>query len=71
MVDTYNKALELLDSDPANKENSVEDYKEAYSMIASFYISQRDIPNAKIYYEKVYELDPTNQALRDYIDKMK
>ena len=71
MVDTYNKALELLDSDPANKEKRVEDYKEAYSMIASFYISQRDIPNAKIYYEKVYELDPTNQALRDYIDKMK
>lgn len=71
MVDTYNKALELLDADPANKEKRVEDYKEAYSMIASFYISQRDIPNAKIYYEKVYELDPTNQALRDYIDKMK
>ncbi len=71
MVDTYNKTLELLDADPAHKEKRIEDYKEAYSMIASYYISQRDIPTAKIYYEKVYELDPTNQALRDYIDKMK
>ncbi|MCM1021872.1 MAG: tetratricopeptide repeat protein [Muribaculum sp.] len=71
MLDTYNNALELLDKDPANKEKRVEDYKEAYSMIASYYISQRDIPNAKIYYEKVYELDPTNTALREYIDKMK
>jgi hypothetical protein len=46
-------------------------YNEAYSQIASYYIAQRDVPNAKIYYEKVYQLDPTNQALRDYIDKMK
>ena len=46
-------------------------YNEAYSQIASYYISEKNIPEAKAYYEKVYELDPSNQALRDYIDKMK
>ena len=34
-------------------------------------IMENGVPMAKEYYEKVYELDPTNQALRDYIDKMK
>ena len=68
MVDTYMQVVDLLDKDPENKTKRADMYNEAYSQIASFYISEKDIPNAKIYYEKVYELDPTNQALRDYID---
>ncbi len=68
MVDTYMQVVELLDKDPENKTKRADMYNEAYSQIASFYISEKDIPNAKVYYEKVYELDPTNQALRDYID---
>lgn len=68
MVDTYQQVVALLDKDPENKTKRADMYNEAYSQIASFYIAEKDIPNAKIYYEKVYELDPTNQALRDYID---
>ncbi len=68
MVETYEKVVELLDKDPENKTKRSDMYNEAYSQIASYYILEKDIPNAKIYYEKVYELDPTNQALRDYID---
>ncbi len=68
MVDTYMQVVDLLDKDPENKTKRSDMYNEAYSQIASYYIAQKDIPNAKVYYEKVYELDPTNQALRDYID---
>ena len=68
MADTYEQVVALLDKDPENKTKRADMYNEAYSQIASYYISEKDIPNAKIYYEKVYELDPTNQALRDYID---
>lgn len=71
MADTYKKVVEMLDLDPANKEKRTDMYNEAYSQIASFYISQKDVPTAKEYYEKVYELDPTNEALRNYIDNMK
>ena len=69
--DAYLKVVEILDLDPANKEKRTDMYNEAYSQIASFYISEKDIPMAKTYYEKVLELDPTNEALRDYISKMK
>ena len=68
MADTYEQVVALLDKDPENKTKRADMYNEAYSQIASYYISEKDIPNAQIYYEKVYELDPTNQALRDYID---
>ncbi len=71
MAKTYQEVVALLDADPENKTKRSDMYNEAYSQIASFYISEKDIPIAKEYYEKVYELDPSNQALRDYIDKMK
>lgn len=71
MVAVYTKVLELLDADPANKQSRSDVYNEAYSQIASYYISKKDIPSAKAYYTKVLELDPSNNALRDYISKMK
>lgn len=71
MADTYMQVVSMLDKDSENKTKNKDVYNEAYSQIASYYISERDVPMAKEYYEKVYELDPTNQALRDYIDKMK
>ena len=71
MAKTYQEVVALLDADPENKTKRSDMYNEAYSQIASFYISEKDIPMAKEYYEKVYELDPSNQSLRDYIDKMK
>ncbi len=71
MAEAYQEVVKLLDADPENKTKRTDMYNEAYSQIASFYISEKDIPMAKEYYEKVYELDPSNQALRDYIDKMK
>lgn len=71
MEATYQEVVALLDKDPENKTKRSDMYNEAYSQIASYYISEKDIPTAKVYYEKVYELDPSNQALRDYIDKMK
>ncbi len=71
MAETYQKVVELLDADPENKTKRSDMYNEAYSQIASYYISEKNIPEAKAYYEKVYEFDPTNEALRNYIDKMK
>ena len=71
MADTYKEVETILDADPENKTKRFDMYNEVYQQIASYYISEKDIPAAKAYYEKMYELDPSNQALRDYIDKMK
>lgn len=68
---TYKKMLELLDLDPQNRTDRVDTYREGYAQIASYYISIKDIDGAKTWYLKMLELDPDNQALRDYIDKLK
>ncbi|MCM1309637.1 MAG: tetratricopeptide repeat protein [Bacteroides sp.] len=67
-VDAYTLFLEKLDADPSNKEKRLEEYNEAYVRIASYYIAQKDYDNAKAWYTKMLELDPENQALKDYID---
>ncbi len=71
VVQAYTKMLELLDADPENLNKRSDVYREAYSQIASYYISQKDTDSAKTWYLKMLELDPDNQALRDYIDKLK
>ena len=68
---TYTKMLELLDLAPENRTERADTYREGYAQIASYYISIKDVDNAKAWYLKMLELDPDNQALRDYIDKLK
>lgn len=70
-VAVYGKVLELLDADPENRTKRADVYREAYSQTASYYINQKDTAGAKTWYEKMLEIDPDNQALRDYIDKLK
>lgn len=68
---TYTKMLELLDLDPQNRTERADTYREGYAQIASYHLSNKDIDSAKNWYLKMLELDPDNQALRDYIDKLK
>lgn len=67
VVDADMKTLAALDSDPANKEKRANIYRGIYYRLGSFYQKQKDIPNARLYYEKYYELDPTPE-LRNFID---
>ncbi len=70
-TDSYNTVLALLDADPANKTKRVQDYKEAYDQIAGFYLVTGDVAKAKEYYLKHLEIEPENEALRNYIDSLK
>ncbi|MDE7111462.1 MAG: tetratricopeptide repeat protein [Muribaculaceae bacterium] len=68
---TYTKMLELLDLDPQNRTDRADTYREGFAQIASYYLSIKDVDGAKTWYLKMLELDPENQALRDYIEKLK
>ncbi len=70
-VDAFLAALAILDKDPANKEKRKNDYTNAYNQIANFYLNQGDKENAKLYFTKFLEVDPTNEPLRQYIENMK
>lgn len=70
-VEVYQKMIELLDANPENITKRKDTYIEAYNQIAAYYISERDVPSAKVWYEKRLELEPENEALRTYIEQMK
>lgn len=67
VIDADMKTLAVLDADPANKEKRANIYRAIYSRLAPYYQKLKDIPTAKLYYEKYYEVDPSPE-LRNFID---
>lgn len=70
-IEAYGKMLEILDQDPENKTKRVDTYREAYNQTANYYLAEHDIPTAKVWFEKMLEIDPENQALIEFIEKLK
>ncbi len=70
-VECYGKMLEMLDADPENKTKRVDTYREAYNQTANYYLGEHDTASAKLWLEKMLELDPENQALIEFIEKLK
>ena len=69
-AEAYKLLIEKLDLDPENKTKRLNEYREAFAQIASYYLYEKDVENAKVWYIKMLELDPENQALRDYIEDL-
>ena len=70
LVDTYQAMLESYDQDPEGKTKYADAYKSAYNSIAQFYLQNENKPMAVKYYQMFLELDPENQDLRNYIEKL-
>ncbi len=71
-VAPYNLMMETIDKDTAiDPEKKKDAFMEAYMYLASYYLANKDTATAKSYYLKYLELDPTNEALKKYIDNMK
>lgn len=70
-VAAYAKMLEIFDADPENKTKRADLYREAYVQTAGYYIGIGDRATAREWYLKVLEMDPENQVLIEYIEKLK
>ncbi|MDD2960811.1 MAG: hypothetical protein PHR45_01860 [Muribaculaceae bacterium] len=70
-LNAYKAMLGLLDKDAENKVKNADAYKEAYNYIAGYELEMGNKAGAKEFYLKFLELDPTNTALKEYIDKLK
>ncbi len=70
LVEVYQNMIAAYDEDPANKTNNQKAYISAYNNIANFYLKAGDKDKAREYFLKLLEVDPENQALRDYVNKM-
>ena len=62
--------LAVLDSDPANKEKRGNIYRAIYGRLGNYYLTHSNVDEAKVYFEKFYELDPSEE-LRTFIDGLK
>lgn len=71
-VAPYNQMMEILNNDTTIDESKKKEaFMEAYMYIAAHYLAIKDSATAKSYYLRYLELDPTNEALKKYIENMK
>ena len=70
-VGPYETMMKILETADVDKDKKDKAYMEAYMYLASYYLANDDSATAISYYEKYLELDPTNDAIRETISKMK
>lgn len=63
------KILEILDADPANTTNRKQDYIFALNQLGKYNLS-KDREKAKAYYNRFLEINPENEALKAFVDKL-
>ena len=63
------KILEILDADPANTTNRKQDYIFALNLLGKYNLS-KDREKAKAYYNRFLEINPENEALKAFVEKL-
>lgn len=63
------KILEILDADPANVTNRKQDYIFALNLLGKYNLS-KDREKAKAYYNRFLEINPENEALKTFVEKL-
>ena len=61
--------LEILDADPANVTNRKQDYIFALNLLGKYNLS-KDREKAKAYYNRFLEINPENEALKTFVEKL-
>ncbi|MDE6061836.1 MAG: tetratricopeptide repeat protein, partial [Duncaniella sp.] len=70
LIETYQAMLASYDEDPANKEKYADAYKTAYMRMGSYYMQQGDNAQAREYFQKVLDLDPQNEPVKEVMKKL-
>lgn len=75
-AEAFTHLIGLLDQNPdgknpSNPNNDIDYYKNAYTMLGLYYDGINDQLNAVKYFELLLEIDPTNDGVRQYVEKAK
>ncbi len=62
--------LAVLDADPANVEKRKSIYRAIYGRLGNYYLTNNDVENAKVYFQKFYDVDPSEE-LKTFIENLK
>lgn len=70
-VDIMKEVINILDQDPENVTKRKNDYIFVLNQLGQYYLAEKDADQAKVYLNRFLEIDPDNQPLRDFVDKLK
>ena len=67
-VPFFTEGIALFESKGEPSRNDISDAKEMYNYMGNYYLDQKDVPTAVIYFNKYLELDPNNDAYRSFVE---
>lgn len=67
-VPYFTEGLAIFEGKANPSKNDINDAKEMYNYMGNYYLDQKDIPTAVIYFNKYLELDPDNEAYRNFVE---
>lgn len=67
VMDADMATLAVLDADPTNLEKRKSIYRAIYSRLGNYYLLNKDLENAKLYFQKFYDVDPSEE-LKQFIE---
>ena len=67
-VPYFTEGIALFEGKQNPSRNDINDAKEMYNYMGNYYLDQKDVPTAIIYFNKYLELDPDNTAYRNFVE---
>lgn len=69
LAQNYTTMLDALNADPENMKSNENLYKQAYAVLGQYYNAKNDKANARLYFQKLYELAPDMDWLGEWLRK--
>lgn len=69
LAQNYLTLLEVLDADPENIKDNEMLYKQAYASLGMYYNGKKDKANARVYFQKLYDLAPDTPGVGEWLKK--
>ena len=67
-VPFFMDGIALFEAKENPSRNDISDAKEMYNYMGNYYLDQKDVPTALIYFNKYLELDPDNAGYRQFVE---
>ena len=67
-VPFFTEGIALFEKKESPSRNDINDAKEMYNYMGNYYLDQKDVPTALIYFNKYLELDPNNEGYRNFVE---
>ena len=70
-VPYFTEGIAIFEAKAEPSRNDISDAKEMYNYMGNYYLDQKDVPTALTFFNKYLELDPDNEAYRNFVEGLK